>query len=72
MPSDILIICKYSYDFRYQGTLNVKSKLLKEEKYGIINAIYSTESISVQTGNLNFDIIRLEMHRKKIKTESIL
>ena len=59
MPSDILIISKYSYDFRYQGTLNVKSKALKEEKYGIINAIYSTESISVQTGNLNFDIVKV-------------
>ena len=59
MPSDILIISKYSNDFRYQGTLNVKSKALKEEKYGIINAIYSTESISVQTGNLHFDIIKV-------------
>ena len=55
MPSAILVIYKYSYDFRYQGTLNVKSKALKEEKYGIINAIYSTESISVQTGKLNFE-----------------
>ena len=49
---------QYSDYFRFQGRLNVKSKVLEEEKYGIVNATYSTESISVQTGNLTFDLIK--------------